>query len=716
MYQFYNRSLSYVFLLTVLFVCTLVMSLSSSVHAGVLTKDDIVKAFPSPYIVGDKDESLAVWPLYQQISTDTPLVGYAYETIDMVAVPGFAGVPYNLLVAMDPQGSFISVKVLSHHEPVFLEGLGEKPLFDFAKQYSGISLMQNIKIDASPTVAQRENKANAYIDGVTKATASVRIFNQTLLSSSLTVAREKLGFAKGRDPDLIARLDKELFEPMSWEQLIDAGLIQKFRFTNDQVEQQFKDTIGEGLDEEGLEAPEETYIELYVANLSVPSVGRNLLLPEAWEYLKESTAENDQLLLVVGGGRYSFVGEDFVRGKVPERISLQQAGLPVEMRDFDLSDLLDLYELDYKIKLPEALSEHEWKAFHVIAQAGLDPAFPYEFQLHISREKGWLYPETVSKALDFKTELDDEYYIAAETDNKTWHSLWSGRTTDIAILLAGLFVLTIVLVRYQLLTKGQQHLRWFRPLYLVYTLVFIGWYAQGQLSIVNITGVLQAWLAGRSLEFFLYDPMTVIIWAYVGITFFVWGRGTFCGWLCPFGALQELIGKVLAFLKIPQIKISEKTDARLKGLKYLVLLFILVVAVVSVPLTGSVVEIEPFKTSITLIFDRSWPFVLWAVLLLALSLFVYKGYCRYICPLGASMAVLGKLRIYKWLPRREECGSPCRLCTQKCEYQAIPRSGVIDYNECFQCLDCVVIYDDDKQCVPLVLEKRGRKLKVKNVA
>lgn len=207
--------------------------------------------------------------------------------------------------------------------------------------------------------------------------------------------------------------------------------------------------------------------------------------------------------------------------------------------------------------------------------------------------------------------------------------------------------------------------------------------------------------------------MTVILWGYIGLTFFLWGRGTFCGWLCPFGALQELIGKVMAFAKLPQLKISAAVDRRLKWLKYLILLGILIVAAVSVPLTGTVVEIEPFKTSITLIFDRSWPFVLWAVFLLGLSLFVYKGYCRYICPLGAGMAVLGKLRLQRWLPRRDECGQPCQLCNKRCEYQAIEKSGAIDYNECFQCMECVEIHDSDSQCVPLIVAKRkGRKLKV----
>jgi hypothetical protein len=50
------------------------------------------------------------------------------------------------------------------------------------------------------------------------------------------------------------------------------------------------------------------------------------------------------------------------------------------------------------------------------------------------------------------------------------------------------------------------------------------------------------------------------------------------------------------------------------------------------------------------------------------------------------------------------------MCRVKCRYGAIERSGAIVYSECFQCMDCVVIHDDPKKCVPLVLEaKRARK-------
>ena len=147
-------------------------------------------------------------------------------------------------------------------------------------------------------------------------------------------------------------------------------------------------------------------------------------------------------------------------------------------------------------------------------------------------------------------------------------------------------------------------------------------------------------------------------------------------------------------------------DAQLKKLKFVVLAVILGVACVSVPWADRLVEVEPFKTSITLLFNRAWPFVLWAVALMVMSAFFYKSYCRYLCPLGAGMAVLGRLRRFDWLTRRAECGQPCQRCRSACAYQAIEKPGQIDYDECFQCLDCVAIYSNEDLCVPLILKNR----------
>lgn len=248
--------------------------------------------------------------------------------------------------------------------------------------------------------------------------------------------------------------------------------------------------------------------------------------------------------------------------------------------------------------------------------------------------------------------------------------------------------------------------QWFRTGFLLFTLFFIGWFAQGQLSIINLTGAVQALVQGRGLEFFLYDPMTVSIWGFVALSLVLWGRGTFCGWLCPFGALQEFTGKVGRALKIPQLRIKAATDARLKWIKYVVLAAVLGSAVFSAPLTDQLVEVEPFKTAITLNFVRSWPFVLYAGLLLAASAVVYKSFCRYLCPLGAGLAILGQVRLLNWIPRRAECGTPCQTCRYSCDYQAIEPSGKVRYDECFQCMDCVVIHDSDEKCAPRILEKK----------
>lgn len=669
---------------------------SSVAWAGVMTKETLTQAFPAPLIVGDKDTALPVWPIFKQELTSTPLIGYAFESIDLAPIPGFSGTPFNLLVALNANGDFMDVQVLSQHEPVFLEGLGPEPMLRFVEQYKGLSLKQNIKIGGGQN---NGGNANVVIQGVAKATASVRILNQSLLSSALKVARAKMGYAQGRDPDLIARIKSEVMDILKWDQLLSKGLVSQKTFSNREVNAAFAGTAAQDSDAEGQAAPDAVFETLYATPLHVPSVGRNLLSQRDWDYLQGRLEPGDSALLVMAKGRYSMLGDEFTRGAVPSRITLRQGELPLELRDLDI----DLFE---PLRVPDALKDAEWKIFRVIAPAGLDPSQPLEFNLRVIRTKGEMYGERVGKDFMVKTNLPERYFEAAQSDNKTWHTLWADRWWELAVLAAGLAVLTWALLKPKWLTQSMRRLNRFRTAYMLFTLGFIGWYAQGQLSIVNLTGVVRALVEQRSLGFFLYDPMTVLLWAFTAVTFFVWGRGTFCGWLCPFGALQELIGNAARAFKVPQIRLSFQTDQQLKKLKYLVLAGIMASALVSVTWTDRLVEVEPFKTSITLLFVRSWPYVAWAVALLAVNAVIYKSFCRYLCPLGAGMALLGKLRRKNWIFRRSECGQPCQRCASDCRYQAIPKTGVIDYTECFQCLDCVVIEQSSDLCVPKMLDKK----------
>ncbi|RFO97301.1 hypothetical protein DIC66_09240 [Rhodoferax lacus] len=669
-------------------------------QAGVMTRAAMEAAFPAPLVVGEKERDLPVWPIYAQDLTSTSIVAYAFESMDFAPIPGFSGTPFNLLVALDKNGVFMDVKVLSQHEPVFLDGLGPEPLFKFVEQYKSLSLKQSIKIGLGQSGAAKTNSANVYIDGVAKATASVRILNQSLLAASLKVARAKMGYGEGSDPDLIARVRPDVYQAMDWAALRKAGLVTRKVFSNAEVEAAFKGTAVEGLDDEAKSAPDAPFVELTFAHLNVPSVGRNLLPAATWDYITKRLDPGDHALLVMSRGRYSLVAEDFQRGSVPDRLTLNQHKLPLEMRDLDL---------DTTLNLPPDLKDAkdvQWRVFRVIAPAGLDPALPLDFELMVTRAKGQFMPELVNKRFAFSAQLPDDYFEAASSDSKTWGLSWTSRWWELLVLVAGLAVLAWALDKPKWLTASPQRLARFRTGYLLFTLFFIGWYAQGQLSVVNFTAVIQALFAQRSLGFFLYDPMTVLLWLFVAVTFFVWGRGTFCGWLCPFGALQELISKVTQRLGLKALRVSTGLDRQLKRVKYVVLAVILISACISVTWTDRLVEVEPFKTSITLNFVRAWPFVLWAVVTVLLSSFFYKGYCRYLCPLGAGMGLLGRLRRIDWIARRTECGSPCQRCRSDCAYQAIEKSGAIDYEECFQCMDCVVIYESEALCVPLYNKAR----------
>ena len=117
-------------------------------------------------------------------------------------------------------------------------------------------------------------------------------------------------------------------------------------------------------------------------------------------------------------------------------------------------------------------------------------------------------------------------------------------------------------------------------------------------------------------------------------------------------------------------------------------------------------EFEPFKTAISLRMVRAWPFLLFVGAILFAGLFIERFYCRYLCPLGAGLAIPAKLKIFDWLKRRPQCGRECRLCETKCTVGAIDPLGRINPNECVLCLRCQIIMNDANTCP--VLKRRAR--------
>ncbi len=162
--------------------------------------------------------------------------------------------------------------------------------------------------------------------------------------------------------------------------------------------------------------------------------------------------------------------------------------------------------------------------------------------------------------------------VEATVDEPIWEGVWESRRARIWVLAAGLLVLTLILVLQDWFAWHATLLSYLRLAFLTYTLVFIGWYALAQLSVINVLTFISAFMGDFRWETFLIEPLTFILWGFVAVTLLLWGRGVYCGWLCPFGALQELTNKAAVHLGLRQFLVPALIHERLLAIKYIILL------------------------------------------------------------------------------------------------------------------------------------------------
>ncbi|HLO63371.1 MAG TPA: 4Fe-4S binding protein [Azonexus sp.] len=696
-----------------LFRCLLLLALellaTHAAQAGTLSRDEIQRRFGVPYQVEEKLTDIPAWPVTSSLEKEVGPVAYAFESIDIAPLPGFEGSPMNFLITIDRKGNFMGVEVLQQREPVFtfrdLGGLGDTPLREFIAQYAGKSINQPfvIALDAARnhTGMSANRGTHATLDGISKATTSVRIIHQTVLTSALDVARARLGFADRSKRGPPGKPVAEVLERPSFAQMLERGMIGRLRLSNRDVEKLFAGTDGANVDEDALAHPDELYVDLYVAYLNAPTIGRAILGDEQYKVVMERNFDNRHLWWIASAGRFRIVDDDFTPGTQSPRVAMAQDGGFLDFRDqgFDPVGIAGAPELNSS------------RLFGVAADANIDPAQALDIVLTVTRAKGMVLPTLTHQQVRLAYQPPSQLFVYPPAPLPEWLLAWKSRWADLVVIGLSLLILGVVLARPRWISVNPRRLSNFRLAFLAYTLGYLGWYAQGQLSIVQITGAVKTLKSGLGFSAYLYDPVSLLLIGFTLISFIVWGRGTFCGWLCPFGALQEFVGLVARKLRFAQLNIPSKLARQLEWGRYVVLAVLLLAAFFAPELGVSLNEVEPFKTSITVAFNRGWPYVVYALLLLAAGAFYYKFFCRFLCPLGAVMSLGGKLRRLDWLTRRIECGKPCQRCKVVCNYAAIEPSGEIRYDACFQCLDCVGVYHDAQRCVPVMLyEKKGKVL------
>ena len=360
------------------------------------------------------------------------------------------------------------------------------------------------------------------------------------------------------------------------------------------------------------------------------------------------------------------------------------------------------------LALPGAPEMREMSLFRLSGEAGLDPAEPFRVEITASRPRADGGEATVVVPIDYA--LPDAYRIeppAPPEPTPLWVEAWRAKPAEIGVVAAALGVLLLILVFQDPFVRRPVLYRRVRLGYLAFTLVGIGWLLGGQLSVVQVVAFVQSALGTFRWETFLIEPVIFLMWGFVALGILFLGRGVFCGWLCPFGALQELSNAAAQKLRVPQVTLPHALHERLWAIKYVLFVAILGLSFYSMEDALKLAEVEPFKTAITLRFHRAWPFVLFALALLAAGLFIERFFCRYLCPLGAGLAIPAKLKLFDWLGRRPQCGRECRLCEPNCPTGAIDPIGRINPNECVLCLRCQVIMYDPQQCT--VLKRRARK-------
>ncbi len=646
------------------------------------------------------------------------LQGFVYLNSDFANSVGYSGKPIRILVGIDANGVVRGFKLVDHKEPIVLVGIPEARIV--------ASINSLIGKDMRPVASGAERPPQ--VDIVSGATVTVLVMGDSIVRSAVRLIRAgRVGgggaaSAAAAVPPVTKTVDLERGEIRDWAGLVGDGSVRRLHLTIGDVNEAYAKS-GNAAAAQNPEPGEagDTYIDLYVALVSVPTIGRSLLGDEGYQRLKEQLQPGQQAIVVAGEGVYSFKGSAYVRGGIFDRIEVLQEGSSTRFRDRNHTRLGALAAAG----APEF---REIGLFVTPPEFTLDPTEPWQLQLLVQRNVGGRDKAFLTFDVDYN--LPDQYLkreqravtvpsgtpapaaqtaapaapAAASDENEEplWMRIWRSQPASIAVTALALGALTLIFFFQNILVRRPVLYTWVRRAYLLFTLVWLGWYANAQLSVVNVVTFANALISGFHWEFFLAAPLIFILWSATAAALLFWGRGPFCGWLCPFGALQELTNTVAKWLKVPQITVPWGFHERLWPIKYIIFIGLFGLSLYSVALAEQFAEVEPFKTAIILKFARGWPFVAYAGGLLVIGLFIERFFCRYLCPLGAALAIPGRMRTFEWLRRWKECGSPCQRCAKECPVQSIHPEGHINVNECIYCMHCQELYYDDQRCPHMI--------------
>ncbi len=621
--------------LTVLLADTFDAQRSASAQAALLDGIDLTaleQVIPRADSFAAKSGEPPVFKAFRNVAgaSEPELLGYAFLTRDLPPEEIGYSAAIDMLVGMDLAGTITGMKVLNYRESFksirgdFLNTEG------FPQQFTGKLISDGFRVGRD-------------VDGVSRASISSWAVSRGIRNAARRVAETYLS-----DNEFIASLKSgssalEYLRGLSWAQMQEIGYITSF----------------------DMELPDATRLELSLAFMGNDGLGSLLIGADDYSRAEREASnrtDTGQLLLVGVSGN---------------------ASRPFRQELFAVQQGEQLFDLPRRNFVYAGRGENGKMAGHVrfagalVLDSAIDVTQPFTLLYYLNQEQPSTVEYSIPAAVMAQVQgqpwpPQDDLLASAFTTNgeegSQWQRLFNSAPTSSVLLM----VLILSLAMTAFLRKSSS-LRWIT---LGLTLAYLGFWTGGFLSVSHITNAI---ILGPSVV--MTDLPLFMLVIFTLVTTLLWGR-VFCSSLCPFGALQDILTRLMP--RHFHYTVPAWIHDRAIYIKYVVLALLLVMAVAASEI--SIFQyFEPFGTA----FFFSPSIVLWIILIATLlaSTVIKRFYCRYACPLGAALGVMSLVSPLR-IKRVAQC-KMCKVCEHACPTGAI-RGPTIDFKECVRCDVCEI--------------------------